>query len=411
MTAAREVPDILSAEFAEDPYSAYRIMLEDSPLIWHEPMQSYIVSRYEDVARAFKEPAFTTDNYNWQLEPVHGRTILQMSGREHAVRRALVAPAFRGQELQAKFLPVIERNSAELIDGFRERGTADIVNDYARHFPINVIVDMLGLDRAEHARFQRWYTSIIAFLGNLSQDERIAADGLRTRDELAEYMIPIIRERRRNLGDDLLSTLCAAEVDGQSMSDEDIKAFVSLLLAAGGETTDKAIASIIKNLLEHPDQLRAVREDHGLIPRAFAETLRYTPPVHMIMRQPAEDVELGGGTVPAGSTVTCLIGAANRDPSRFSNPDTFDIFRDDLPTDTAFSAAAQHLSFALGRHFCVGALLAKSEVEVGVGQLLDALPDLELAEGAAPVEQGVFTRGPASLPVRFTPTPRARTSA
>ncbi|TKG64513.1 cytochrome P450 [Prauserella endophytica] len=410
MTAAREVPDILSAEFAEDPYSAYRIMLEDSPLIWHEPMQSYIVSRYEDVARAFKEPAFTTDNYNWQLEPVHGRTILQMSGREHAVRRALVAPAFRGQELQAKFLPVIERNSAELIDGFRERGTADIVNDYARHFPINVIVDMLGLDRAEHARFQRWYTSIIAFLGNLSQDERIAADGLRTRDELAEYMIPIIRERRRNLGDDLLSTLCAAEVDGQSMSDEDIKAFVSLLLAAGGETTDKAIASIIKNLLEHPDQLRAVREDHGLIPRAFAETLRYTPPVHMIMRQPAEDVELGGGTVPAGSTVTCLIGAANRDPSRFSNPDTFDIFRDDLPTDTAFSAAAQHLSFALGRHFCVGALLAKSEVEVGVGQLLDALPDLELAEGAAPVEQGVFTRGPASLPVRFTPTPRARTS-
>ncbi|MFF5990229.1 cytochrome P450 [Prauserella flavalba] len=411
MTAAREVPDILSAEFAEDPYSAYRIMLEDSPLIWHEPMQSYIVSRYEDVARAFKEPAFTTDNYDWQLEPVHGKTILQMSGREHAVRRALVAPAFRGQELQAKFLPVIERNSAELIDAFRERGTADIVNDYARHFPINVIVDMLGLDRAEHARFQRWYTSIIAFLGNLSQDEQVAADGLRTRDELAEYMIPIIRERRRSLGDDLLSTLCAAEVDGHSMSDEDIKAFVSLLLAAGGETTDKAIASIIKNLLEHPEQLRAVREDHGLIPRAFAETLRYTPPVHMIMRQPAEDVELGGGTVPAGSTVTCLIGAANRDPSRFANPDTFDIFRDDLPTDTAFSAAAQHLSFALGRHFCVGALLAKSEVEVGVGQLLDALPDLELAEGAAPVEQGVFTRGPASLPVRFTPTPRARTSA
>ncbi|MBK1788990.1 cytochrome P450 [Prauserella cavernicola] len=411
MTAAREVPDILSAEFAEDPYSAYRLMLEDAPLIWHEPMQSYIVSRYEDVARAFKEPVFTTDNYDWQLEPVHGKTILQMSGREHAVRRALVAPAFRGTELQLKFLPVIERNSAELIDGFRERGTADIVNDYARHFPINVIVDMLGLDRSAHARFQRWYTSIIAFLGNLSQDETIAADGLHTRDELAEYMIPIIRQRRENLGDDLLSTLCAAEVDGQSMSDEDIKAFVSLLLAAGGETTDKAIASIIKNLLEHPDQLRAVREDHELIPRAFAETLRYTPPVHMIMRQPAEDVELGGGTVPAGSTVTCLIGAANRDPSRFTDPDTFDIFREDLPTGTAFSAAAQHVSFALGRHFCVGALLAKSEVEVGVAQLLDALLDLELADDETPAEQGVFTRGPASLPVRFSPTPRVRTSA
>ncbi|MEU6646569.1 cytochrome P450 [Saccharomonospora sp. NPDC046836] len=411
MTAAREIPDILSAEFAENPYPAYRLMLADSPLIWHEPMQSYIVSRYDDVARAFKEPVFTTDNYSWQLEPVHGKTILQLSGREHAVRRALVAPAFRGHELQQKFQPVIERNAAELIDGFRERGTADLVGDFARHFPINVIVDMLGLDRTDQARFQRWYTAIIAFLGNLNQDPQVTEEGLRTRAELADYMLPIIRERRGNLGDDLLSTLCAAEVDGMQMSDEDIKAFVSLLLAAGGETTDKAIASIFKNLLEHPEQLRAVREDRGLIPRAFAETLRYSPPVHMIMRQPAEDVELAGGTIPAGSTVTCLIGAANRDPSRFADPDTFDIFREDLPTDTAFSAAAQHVSFALGRHFCVGALLAKTEVEVGVNQLLDAMPDLEFADGPAPVEQGVFTRGPAALRVRFSPAPAARTSA
>jgi cytochrome P450 len=187
------------------------------------------------------------------------------------------------------------------------------------------------------------------------------------------------------------------------MSDEDIKAFVSLLLAAGGETTDKAVASLFKNLLEHPDQLAAVRDDRDLIPRAFAETLRYTPPVHMIMRQPAEDVVVSGGTIPAGSTVTCLIGAANRDARRFENPDSFNIFRDDLPTNTAFSAAANHLSFALGRHFCVGALLAKTEVEVATNQLLDAMPDLRLAEDAAPVERGVFTRGPASLKIRFTP--------
>lgn len=402
MTTAREAPDILSPEFAANPYPAYRIMLEDHPLIWHEPMNSYIVSRYSDVARAFKEPVFTTDNYDWQLEPVHGKTILQLSGRDHSVRRALIAPAFRGQELQQKFLPVIERNATELIDAFRARGTADLVTDFARHFPINVIVDMLGLDRSEHARFQRWYGSIIAFLGNLSQDPDIAADGLRTRAELAEYMIPVIQRRRDHLGDDLLSQLCAAEVDGVRMSDEDIKAFVSLLLAAGGETTDKAIASIFKNLLEHPEQLRAVRENRDLIPKAFAETLRYSPPVHMIMRQPAEDVELSGGVVPAGSTLTCLIGAANRDPRRYAHPDSFDIFRDDLPTETAFSAAAQHVSFALGRHFCVGALLAKAEVEVGVNRLLDAMPDLELLDGHTPSEQGVFTRGPASLPVRFS---------
>jgi pulcherriminic acid synthase len=404
MTTARHAPDLLSPEFAADPYAAYDIMLEDEPLIWHEGMQSYIVSRYDDVARAFREPVFTTDNYGWQLEPAHGRTILQMSGREHSIRRALVVPAFRGSELEQKFLPVIKRNSARLIDGFRHRGHADLVEDYARHFPINVIVDMLGLDQSDHERFQIWYSSIIAFLGNLSQDPEIAAAGMRTRDELSAYLIPIIRQRRENLGDDLLSTLCAAEVDGTSMSDEDIKAFCSLLLAAGGETTDKAISSLFRNLLAHPEQLDAVRGDHELIPKAFAETLRHTPPVHMIMRQPAEDIEIAGQAIPAGSTVTCLIGAANRDPRRFSNPDAFDIFRDDLPTETAFSAAASHLSFALGRHFCVGALLAKSEIEVGVAQLLDAMPDLRLDEGAAPVEKGVFTRGPASLPVRFTPS-------
>ncbi|MEV8127344.1 cytochrome P450 [Streptomyces sp. NPDC085944] len=405
MSTAQQVPDILSPEFAANPYPAYRTMRDSAPLIRHEATQSWIVSRYEDVERVFKDRAgqFTTENYDWQLEPVHGRTILQLSGREHAVRRALVAPAFRGADLQERFLPVIERNSRELIDAFRHTGRADLVADYATRFPVNVIADMLGLDKADHDRFHGWYTSVIAFLGNLSGDQEVAAAGARTRVEFAEYMIPVIRERREKPGDDLLSTLCAAEVDGVRMSDEDIKAFCSLLLAAGGETTDKAIAGIFANLLAHPEQLAAVREDRSLIPRAFAETLRYTPPVHMIMRQTATDVTLSGGTIPAGATVTCLIGAANRDENRYRDPDRFDIMRDDLTTPTAFSAAADHLAFALGRHFCVGALLAKAEVETGVGQLLDALPDLRTEDGFEVVERGVFTRGPQSLPVRFTP--------
>ncbi|WP_245812220.1 cytochrome P450 [Actinophytocola xinjiangensis] len=361
-----------------------------------------MISRYEDVSRAFRDPVFTTENYDWQIAPVHGRTILQLSGREHAVRRALVAPAFRGHELETRFRPVIERNARELIDRFRERGTADLVTEFARRFPINVIVDMLGLDRDNHDRFQKWYTAMIAYLGNLSQDEDVAAAGLRTRDELAAHVIPIIRHRRENLGEDLLSALCRAEIDGTRMSDEEIKAFVSLLLAAGGETTDKAVASLFRNLLDNPDQLAAVRADRTLIDRAFAETLRHSPPVHMIMRQVAEDVPVTGGTIPAGSTVICLIGAANRDPHQFTDPDTFTLFRDDLPTGTAFSAAANHVAFALGRHFCVGALLARTEIEVATNQLLDALPDLRLAE-ESPVDEGVFTRGPASLRISFTP--------
>jgi pulcherriminic acid synthase len=398
-----EVPDILSEEFAADPYPSYQVMRESFPLVWHAASSSFIISRYEDVSRAFRDPVFTTANYDWQLEPVHGRTILQLSGPEHSVRRALVAPAFRGSELQEKFLPSIERNARDLIDGFRAAGSADLVADFATHFPVNVIVDMLGLDKGDHARFHRWYTAIIAFLGNLAGDQEVAAAGTATREELAAYMIPVIRERRAHPGADLLSALCAAEVDGAQMSDEDIKAFVSLLLAAGGETTDKAVASLFANLLRHPDQLEAVRRDRGLIAPAFAETLRYTPPVHMIMRQPSENVTVSGGTIPAGSTVTCLIGAANRDPARFADPGRFDIFRGDLETRSAFSAAAGHLAFATGRHFCVGALLAKAEIEVAVNQLLDAMPGLRLPDGYTPAEHGVFTRGPAALPVEFTP--------
>ncbi|MEU1281475.1 cytochrome P450 [Streptomyces sp. NPDC005805] len=399
------IPDILSPEFAADPYAAYRLMREHAPLIHHEPTASWIISRYEDVERAFKdkESVFTTENYDWQIEPVHGRTILQLSGREHAVRRALVAPAFRGTELRDTFLPVIRRNARELVDAVRHKGEADLVDAFATRFPVNVIADMLGLDKADHARFHGWYTSVIAFLGNLAGDPEIAAAGERTRTEFAAYMFPIIRSRRENPGRDLLSVLCAAEVDGVRMSDEDIKAFCSLLLAAGGETTDKAIAGIFANLLTHPEQLAAVREDRSLIDRAFAETLRYSPPVHMIMRQTATEVTVSGGTIPAGATVTCLIGAANRDGTRYRDPDRFDIFRDDLSTANAFSAAADHLAFALGRHFCVGALLARAEVREGVDQLLDAMPDMRLADGFEPTEEGVFTRGPKTLPVRFTP--------
>ncbi|WP_030674392.1 cytochrome P450 [Streptomyces sp. NRRL B-1347] len=408
MSTAQSIPDILSAEFAADPYPVYRALREHAPLLWHEPTKSYVVSRYEDVQRVFKdkESVFTTDNYDWQLEPVHGRTILQLSGREHAVRRALVAPAFRGSELQETFLPVIRRNSRELVDAFRDRGSADLVAEYATRFPVNVIADMLGLDKADQPRFHGWYTNVIAFLGNLAGDPEVTAAGERTRVEFAEYMLPVIQRRREEPGDDLLSRLCAAEVDGVRMSDEDIKAFCSLLLAAGGETTDKAIASIFANLLAHPEQLAAVRADRSLIDRAFAETLRHTPPVHMIMRQTAAEVELAGGTVPAGATITCLIGSANRDGERYRDPDRFDLFRADLSTTTAFSAAADHLAFALGRHFCVGALLARAEVETGVNDLLDALPDLRFADGFVPEERGVFTRGPQSLPVVFTPVTR-----
>lgn len=400
---SQAAPDILSPEFETDPNSSMAIMREDHPVFFYDAMQSWVLSRYDDVERAFKDKAFTSDNYAWQLEPVHGRTILQMAGREHSVHRNLIQPAFRGSELTEKFVPVIAGNARDLIDPWRTSGAVDLVGDFTIRFPINVIVDMLGLDKSDHERFQAWYHSIMSFLGNLSGDERVSAAGLETRDELEAYMLPIIAERRANPGADLLSTLCTAAIDGEQMTDAEIKAFVSLLLVAGGETTDKALSNMFLNLIANPDQLRAVRDDRALIDAAFAETLRHSPPVQMIMRQPAEDVDFDGTVIPAGSTVTCLIAAANRDPRHYDEPDRFDIHRPDLSVSKAFSGAANHTGFCLGRHFCVGAMLAKTEVEIATNQLLDAMEDIAFV-GDAPAPTGVFTRAPASMPLTFRPT-------
>lgn len=395
------VTDIMSPACMTDPAPVWDALRETQPLSYHEGLNAYVISRYEDVERAFKDPVFTSDNYSWQLEPVHGRTILQMDGREHAIHRGLVTPAFRGSELTTKFVPVMRRNSHDLLDTFRHDGEVDLVDSFTTRYPINVIVDMLGLPKSDHALFHRWYTSIMAFLANLAQDPEVTERGLRTKDELQAYMLPRIAERRAAPRDDLLSTLCTAEIDGERMTELEIKAFVSLLLVAGGETTDKAMANMMLNLVRNPEQLAMVRTDRSLIAHALAETLRHSPPVQMIMRQPAEDVELSGGTIPAGATVVCLIAAANRDPRRYADPDRFDITRGDLDFGRAFAAAANHSGFAFGRHFCVGAMLAKTEVEVATNDLLDAMDDIKLMEPAVP--HGLFTRAPSSLRLRFRP--------
>jgi pulcherriminic acid synthase len=415
MTISRPAPpDILSPEHARDPYETYRILLEHHPVLYHAPTQSWLVSRHEDVSALFRNSLVTSDNYSWQLEPVHGRTILQMEGREHTAHRKLLNPFFHGVGLDrfrptiastasALAEPFLDRERAAVARGERERGVADIAYEFTRMFPISVIVEMLDLPQADHERFETWYVSIMEFLGNLDGSQEPIDAGLRTRQELADYLLPVIAERREGDGDDLISLLCRAEVDGERLTDEDIRGFVSLMLTAGGETTDRGLSSLFSNLLQHPDQLAAVYEDHALIDDAFAETLRHSPPVHMIMRQAKEDLELQGVTIPAGSTITCLLAAANRDPRKFADPDTFDIFRTDNDTERAFRASADHVTFADGRHFCVGAMLARTEIQVGAGLLLDQMKDLRLRDGSIPVEEGVFTRAPNHVEVTYIP--------
>ncbi|MGL5943592.1 MAG: cytochrome P450 [Waterburya sp.] len=396
-------PDILSSEFEKNPYPVYEEIRKSYPLFFHEATNSYVVSRYQDVERAFQNSAFSNRHAEAQFEPVFGRTIIQMDGREHATNRGLIMQALGSYKLHEKFLPLIEENARELITKWIQTGEVELVEEFTNIFPISVIATIFGLPKQDVPLLQKWYTNVTAFLANLSQDPDITALGLSTRKEFEAYLSPIIQERKLHPGDDLLSSLCCAEIDQVKLTDAEISSFSMLLLSAGGETTNKALALLLRNLIEHGDQLQKVREDRSLIERVFAETLRYSPPVQWIMRWTLADVEMSGGIIPASSTVICLIGAANRDENQYSHPDKFDIFRQDLDIGRAFSGAANHLAFGSGRHFCVGSRLAKEEVIIATNLLLDCMQNVCFQDGKLPEEVGFFTRGFKKLPLKFTP--------
>ncbi|MFA4926940.1 MAG: cytochrome P450 [Patulibacter sp.] len=414
-TATSEAPDIFSAEFAADPHPVYQRMRDEFPVYFHEGSKSWLVSRHEDISRILRDKVITNENYSWQIAPVHGHTIINMEGKEHSLHRRLLTPFFHRGGLES-FKPSISGVAEELLAGplareqaavdagTKARGQINLETEYFRLLPISVIARMLDLPKDRLGDFERWYTGIMDFIGNLADLPEPKERGLRAKDEMTEYFLPLIAERRGQGGSDLISLMCDADVNGESLTDEEVRAFISLMITAGGETTDRALGNMFMRLLQHPDQLQAVYDDRSLIADAFAETLRHTPPVHIAGRTPTEDYELHGVTIPAGDTITCMVSAGSRDPRKFEDPDRFDIFRKDNDTSKAYTAAADHLGFANGRHFCVGAMLARAEVEIGANHVLDTMADLQFAEGFEPVENGLFTRGVDELQVTYRPT-------
>ncbi len=395
--------DIMTPEYEVDPNPILDNIRENHPIYFHEGLDSWVLSRHEDILEALRNPSFTTENYAWQLEPVHGKNILQMEGSDHRSMRAIVTPTLRGDQLRENFESVAEHNARELIDVWRYDGNVELVSQFTLRLPLSVIIDVLGLDAEDKPKFHVWYNAIHDYFTNTAGDPEVEAAGLRTHDELKAFLMPLIQERKMNPGEDLISKIVHAEIDGERMSDIDIKSYISFLLVAGSESTDLQMANMWMRLLENPEQLKAVREDRSLIRTAFAEALRHTPAVLMIMREASEDVEFHGVTIPAGATVTLMLAAANRDPRKFSAPETFNIFRDDLETEKEYTAAANHMTFALGRHFCIGTYLAVMEAEIATNLLLDAMGDIAFSNGKSPKQLGSFVRAPRHMPLTFTP--------
>jgi cytochrome P450 len=322
--------------------------------------------------------------------PVIGHSILEMDPPEHQRHRALVARAFRARVLDQWSDAIIGATVRELIDGFARDGHADLIPQLTFPFPVRVIARVLGLPESDWPRFLRLSTQLIAVMRNY---EGAVAAGR----ELRGYFGEIIADRRRHgvhhrRDDDLVSQLVAAEVDGRRLSDDEIYPFLLLLLPAGAETTYRSSSNLLFGLLSSPGQLDMVRADRGLVPQAIEEALRWETPVLTVARLATEDVELGGVRIPAGSFVAVSLGAANRDPDRYADPDAFDVMRE----------GGQATSFGHGIHKCLGMGLARMEMRVLLNAVLDRLPGLRLDPEAEDVHiHGLIFRSPPNLPVRF----------
>ena len=242
------------------------------------------------------------------------------------------------------------------------------------------------MPREDYKKFQRWSIAILSFLAK--QDEAIAASR-----EVEEYMAGILADRRRTPREDLISGLAHAELDGERLADDEIFSFLRLLLPAGVETTFRSTGNLLYLLLAQPGQLQSVRSDRSLIPQAIEEALRLETPLLNITRLATRDTEIDGVAVPAGSTIMLMLAAANREETRYEEPDRFDIARAD---------PKPHISFGHGPHVCLGMHLARVEMRVALNLLFDRLPELRLdPEADDPHIRGQVFRSPTSLPVLF----------
>jgi cytochrome P450 len=376
-------------EFARTRRETPVQVLETSSMPHEEAAKIFLVYRYEDVAQILRDgETFSSEQViDLVMGPVMGKhIILGMDGERHRRYRALVSTAFKRKGLARFEAELVENTANRLIDRFADRGKAELVNQFTFPYPTQIIAGLLGLPPEDYKEFQKWS---VAILGWLTKPE----EGIVAAREVTEYVSVILEERRRDPREDILSGLAHAELDGEKLSDEEIFSFVRLLLPAGVETTFRSTGNLLLTLLTHTDQLEAVRDNRELVPQAIEELLRFEIPLTLINRMAKVDTQIGGVPVPAGSTVMVMLGAANRDETRYPDPDRFDIFRSD---------PKPHISFGMGPHSCLGLNLARMEMRVALNLLLDRLPNLRLDPAADdPHIRGQAFRSPTAIPVLF----------
>ena len=356
-----------------DPYPYYRRMREEDPVHWNDTVRAWFLTRHGDVVELLRDDRFSADrtrSERFRPPPPHrrreGRSMLVLDPPDHTRLRNLVNKAFTPRTVE-RLRPRVEAIAAEILDHIDSAHGFDLVRDFAYPLPVIVIAEMLGVPAADRAAFQQWSAVLVRGLDPLvsEEEQEVVFDA---RDALLDYLRGVLMQRRREPQDDMLTSLIAAEENGDIFSEGELLAMCNLLLVAGHETTVNLLGNGALALLENPDQLERLRRDPDLIGTAVDELLRYTSPVQWTGRVAAAEIELGGRTIQPPQSVIGILGAANRDPEVFIDPDRLDLGRHPNP----------HVAFGRGIHFCLGAPLAHLEAEVAMPMLLERFPRLRM---------------------------------
>ncbi|WP_224372072.1 cytochrome P450 [Hyalangium versicolor] len=392
--------NLLSPELKANPYPAYADMRLNAPICQVDPGGMWGVSRYDDAMQVLKNPQLfssrgfgETTNPPWLGGNPFSDSMIAQDPPQHGRLRGLVNRAF-GLSAMARLEPRVRALTEQIVSEIPLGQPVDMVKAYSMRIPASVIGHMMGLDPSLHVRLKQWADLITGGVTTVRPDEpermQVARNAVA---ELRHYFGELLERRRSEPGDDMVSDLLRARIGGEALSQDELIAFLALLLVGGIETTVNLLGSSLAVLLDRPELLERLRGDTSLIPPFVEEVLRYEPPVQAVPRMTTEEVELRGVRLPKGARVLVLLGSANRDETHFPEPDRFDAQR----------PGPQNLPFGHGVHFCMGAQLARLEGRLGLEVLLKRFSRLERAPESITWNRTLLQRGPGILPLVLHP--------
>jgi cytochrome P450 len=339
-----------------------------------------VILRYADVRDAFRDDIRFSKSAALRPAtfPFMGPNLMGYDGDEHRVKRALVSRAFRRRTIPSYVAPLMRPIAEQLVDELAPLGETDLMTGFAKKYPFRIITSLLGIPRDDEDTMAAWAVAMLNIQGD--------PDGARRANAaFTQYVAPLVEKRRAYPGDDLLSSIATEEIEGERLGDDEVFGFLRLLFPAGVDTTWLTLGNLLYAVLEHPEvHARLLRDEEERF-WAIEETLRWESTTGTEGRLTTQDVVVSGVRIPAGELVRLAVPLANRDPEVFPDPDRWDLDR----------RPKHHLAFGLGSHFCLGAFLARAELNVALEVLLRRLPNLRLLE--RPRISGVVLRGPRSL--------------